>query len=135
MVETKPAERPLSPHLQIYRWPVTMTVSILHRITGGALYFGTLLVLWWLLAAAVSDSAFDMARSVFGHWFGELVLFGYSWALIHHALGGIRHLVWDLIYGFEPAEREMLALASIIGSIVLTVVVWVVGYLAMGGPR
>ena len=126
MVETKHAERPLSPHLQIYRWPVTMTVSILHRITGGALYFGTLLVLWWLLAAAISDSAFDMARSVFGHWFGELVLFGYSWALIHHMLGGIRHLIWDIGRGLDLRTANMLSWLNIVGAIVLTALLWAV---------
>jgi len=62
-------------------------------------------------------------------------LLGYTWALLHHLLGGIRHLIWDLGYGFEPAEREFLALATIVGSVSLTVIVWVVGYLAMGGPR
>jgi succinate dehydrogenase / fumarate reductase, cytochrome b subunit len=126
MVETKPAERPLSPHLQIYRWPVTMTVSILHRITGGALYFGTLLVLWWLLAAAISDSAFDMARTVFGHWFGELVLFGYSWALIHHMLGGIRHLIWDTGRGLDLRSANMLSWINIVGAIALTALLWAV---------
>ncbi len=126
MVETKPAERPLSPHLQIYRWPVTMTVSILHRITGGALYFGTLLVLWWLLAAAISDSAFDMARTVFGHWFGELVLFGYSWALIHHMLGGIRHLIWDTGRGLDLRTANILSWINIAGGIVLTALLWAV---------
>ncbi len=126
MVETKPAERPLSPHLQIYRWPVTMTVSILHRITGGALYFGTLLVLWWLLAAAISDSAFDMARSVFGHWFGQLVLFGYSWALIHHMLGGIRHLIWDTGRGLDLRTANILSWINIAGGILLTALLWAV---------
>ena len=66
---------------------------------------------------------------------GQIILFGFTWALLHHMLGGIRHLIWDLIYGFEPAEREMLTLASLIGSIALTIVIWVIGYLAMGGPR
>ena len=66
---------------------------------------------------------------------GQIVLIGFTWALIHHSLGGIRHLIWDLIYGFEPADREMLALATIVGSVVLTILLWVVGYLAMGGGR
>jgi succinate dehydrogenase / fumarate reductase cytochrome b subunit len=126
MAETKQAERPLSPHLQIYRWPVTMAVSILHRITGGALYFGTLLLLWWLMAAATSDSAFDTVQSVFGHWFGQLVLFGFSWALIHHLLGGIRHLVWDTGRGLDLKSADRLAWANILGSIVLTVLLWIV---------
>ena len=64
-----------------------------------------------------------------------LVLFGYTWALIHHTLGGIRHLIWDTCHGLEPAERELLTLATLVGSIALTLVIWVVGYLAMGGPR
>ena len=63
------------------------------------------------------------------------MLFGFTWALIHHALGGVRHLIWDTLRGFEPAEREWLTLASLIGSIVLTLIIWAVGYLAMGGPR
>jgi succinate dehydrogenase / fumarate reductase cytochrome b subunit len=126
MAETRRAERPLSPHLQIYRWTVTMTVSVLHRITGAALYFGVVLLLWWLLAAAISDSAFETAESVFSHWLGELVLFGFSWALIHHMLGGIRHLIWDTGRGLDLRSANQLAWANIGGSIVLTVLLWVV---------
>ena len=126
MAETRRAERPLSPHLQIYRWTVTMTVSVLHRITGVALYFGVVLLLWWLLAAAISDSAFETAESVFSHWLGELVLFGFSWALIHHMLGGIRHLIWDTGRGLDLRSANQLAWANIGGSIVLTVLLWIV---------
>ena len=126
MAETRRAERPLSPHLQIYRWTVTMTVSVLHRITGAALYFGVVLLLWWLLAAAISDSAFETAESVFSHWLGELVLFGFSWALIHHMLGGIRHLIWDTGRGLDIRSANQLAWANIGGSIVLTVLLWIV---------
>jgi succinate dehydrogenase cytochrome b subunit len=126
MAETRRGERPLSPHLQIYRWTVTMTVSVLHRITGAALYFGVVLLLWWLLAAAISDSAFETAESVFSHWLGELVLFGFSWALIHHMLGGIRHLIWDTGRGLDLRSANQLAWANIGGSIVLTVLLWVV---------
>jgi succinate dehydrogenase / fumarate reductase, cytochrome b subunit len=126
MAETRRAERPLSPHLQIYRWTVTMTVSVLHRITGAALYFGVVLSLWWLLAAAISDSAFETAESVFSHWLGELVLFGFSWALIHHMLGGIRHLIWDTGRGLDIRSANQLAWANIGGSIVLTVLLWIV---------
>ena len=66
---------------------------------------------------------------------GRIILFGYTWALIHHTLGGIRHLIWDTLHGLEPAERELLTLATLIGSIALTLVVWVVGYMVVGGPR
>jgi succinate dehydrogenase / fumarate reductase cytochrome b subunit len=126
MAQTKQAERPLSPHLQIYRWPVTMAVSILHRVTGAALYFGTLLLLWWLIAAATSDQAYSLVQSVLGHWFGELVLFGFSFALIHHGLGGIRHLIWDTGRGLDLRSANRLAWANIAGSVVLTLLLWIV---------
>ena len=136
MVETRvPVERPLSPHLQIYRPMLTMMMSIVHRITGAALYFGTLLLAWWLLAAASGPNAYMTFQEVIGSIIGRLVLFGYTWALIHHALGGIRHLIWDLGYGFGPSEREWLARATLFGSIMLTLLLWIVGYLMMGGQR
>jgi succinate dehydrogenase cytochrome b subunit len=127
--------RPVSPHLQIYRPTLTMVMSIVHRITGGALYFGMLLLAWWLLAAATGPNAYANVESFMGSFIGRLLLFGYTWALIHHMLGGIRHLIWDTIHGFEPAEREVLTLATLVGSITLTFILWVVGYLVMGGPR
>jgi succinate dehydrogenase / fumarate reductase, cytochrome b subunit len=129
------SRRPLSPHLQIYKMSLTLVMSGFHRITGFALYFGTVLVAWWLLAAASGPNAYAYVEWFMGSLMGRLVLFGYSWALIHHMLGGIRHLIWDTERGFEPAERELLAMATIVGSIILTLVVWVIGYLAMGGPR
>ena len=130
-----PAERPLSPHLFIYKPMLTMMMSIVHRITGAALFFGTLLFVWWLTAAAAGPTAYATVQWFMGSLIGQLVLFGYTWALLHHMLGGIRHLIWDTIHGLEPAEREMLTLATLIGSIALTLILWVVGYLVMGGPR
>jgi succinate dehydrogenase / fumarate reductase cytochrome b subunit len=127
--------RPLSPHLQVYKFMLTYLMSGLHRISGFVLYFGVLLVAWWLVAAASGPNAYGNFEWFMGSLIGRLVLLGYTWALLHHLLGGIRHLIWDLGYGFEPAEREFLALATIVGSISLTLIVWVVGYLAMGGPR
>lgn len=107
-------------------------MSILHRITGGALYFGTLLVAWWLIAAATGPAYFDYVSWVFGSWIGRLVLFGYSWALIHHMLGGIRHFIWDVGTGLEKHTATRLALANIIASVVLTLALWIVGYMARG---
>lgn len=127
--------RPLSPHLQIYRPTLTMTMSIVHRITGGALYFGMLLLAWWVISAASGPNAYATFEAFIGSFIGRVILFGYTWALLHHMLGGIRHLIWDTLHGFQPAEREWLTLAGLVGSIVLTVVVWVIGYLAVGGPR
>ena len=125
-------ERPLSPHLSVYRPPVTMTMSIIHRITGGALYFGTLLVAVWLMAAASSQSVFDAVNWAFGSWLGRLVLFGYTWALMHHMLGGVRHLIWDTGTGLEKQTASRIAWATLAGSIVLTLLIWIAGYMARG---
>src|SRR5690606_31520706 len=102
-------QRPLSPHLTAYRWPIPMTMAILHRAPGGALYVGTLLIAWWLLAAATSQAYFEIVDGLFGSWFGRLVLFVYSWVLIHHMLGGIRHLVQDAGAGLEKHSASRVA--------------------------
>ncbi|CAM5428564.1 succinate dehydrogenase, cytochrome b556 subunit [Mesorhizobium sp. UC22_110] len=126
-------DRPLSPHLTIYRPTITMTMSIVHRITGCALYVGTLLVAWWLTAAAGPQSYFDFVNGIFGSWFGQLVLLGYTWALMHHMLGGIRHFVWDTGAGLEKHTASKIAWATLIGSVILTILIWVVGYMVRGG--
>jgi succinate dehydrogenase / fumarate reductase cytochrome b subunit len=128
MADSRPVARPLSPHLQIYRPMLSMMMSIMHRITGAALFFGTILFVWWLSAAAHSDGYFDLVQSFFGHWFGRIILFGYTWALMHHMLGGIRHLIWDTGRGFALPTVEKLVWANLIGSIGLTLLIWVVGY-------
>ena len=135
MADTKAPERPLSPHLQVYRWPLPMLMSILHRVTGAGLYFGTLLMAWWLSAAGSGPNAYATIGSFINSFFGRLILFGYTWALIHHMLGGIRHLIWDTGRGFAPHEREGLSLATAIGSISLTLLIWIVGYFVVGGAR
>ena len=128
MANDKSAARPLSPHLQIYRPMLTMMMSIMHRITGVGLYFGIVLLVWWLTAASISDGYFDFVQGFFGHWFGRLLLFGFTWALIHHALGGLRHLLWDTGRCFDLNLVEWLARANLAGSIVLTLLLWVIGY-------
>lgn len=120
--------RPLSPHLSIYRLIPTMAMSIAHRITGAALYFGTLLVCWWLIATAGGREQFDIANAVFGSWVGRLVLLGYTWALVHHMLGGIRHLIWDTGRLLDKETSTRLAWATLASSIVLTILIWIVGY-------
>lgn len=119
--------RPLSPHLQIYKPIPTMVMSIVHRITGGALYFGTVLVAWWLIAAATGQGYFDLVNWILGTIVGRIILFGYTWALLHHMLGGFRHFFWDLGYGFDPAVSTRLAKLMLVASICLTVLVWIVG--------
>ncbi|MBN9599468.1 MAG: succinate dehydrogenase, cytochrome b556 subunit [Afipia sp.] len=126
-------DRPLSPFLT-YRWTLTMAMSIVHRVTGIALYLGTLLMAWWLIATASGPNAYATLQSFTGSWIGRIVVFGYTWALVHHMLSGIRHFAWDLGYGFEAAEREWLTRAALIGGIVLTIAIWVVAF-AIGGGR
>jgi succinate dehydrogenase / fumarate reductase cytochrome b subunit len=128
MANDKSAARPLSPHLQVYKPMLTMMMSIMHRITGVGLYFGIVLLVWWLTAASISDSYFDFVRGFFSHWFGRLVMFGFSWALIHHALGGLRHFLWDTGRGYDLKVVEWLARANLAGSVVLTFLLWIVGY-------
>jgi len=132
MVERNLSSRPLSPHLQIYKPMLTMMMSIMHRITGIALYFGIILLVWWLSAASVSDGYFDFVQGFFGHWFGRLLLFCFTWALIHHALGGLRHLLWDTGRGYDLKVVEWLARANLAGSIVLTLLLWIIGYGVIG---
>lgn len=123
--------RPLSPHLTVYRWPATMLMSILHRLTGAALYAGTLLVAWWLIAAATSEPYFQFVDGILGSWFGLLILFGYTWALMLHLLGGVRHLIWDTGHGLEKRTSTALAWATLGGSVLLTLAIWA-GYLLVG---
>jgi succinate dehydrogenase / fumarate reductase cytochrome b subunit len=118
--------RPLSPHLSIYRFTITMTMSIVHRITGMGLYAGMLLLVIWLGAAAIGEGPLGVVDLVYGSWIGQVVLFLASWALFHHLLGGVRHFIWDTIHGLEPGQREGIAWANLIGSIVLTLLVWAV---------
>jgi succinate dehydrogenase / fumarate reductase cytochrome b subunit len=133
MAETRaPVQRPISPHLSIYRPTLTMTMSILHRITGGALYVGTILMVWWLLAAASGATAYAKVHWFMGTYVGRIILFGYTFALIHHMYGGIRHFIWDTGHGFGANEREWLVRAGIAGSIATTVILWVLGYMFLG---
>ena len=125
-------ERPISPHLTVYRLSLTMVMSIAHRVTGAALYVGTLLLVWWLVAASTSPRNFDVINGFFGTWIGRLVLFSYTWALFHHLLGGIRHLIWDIGRGLGEHERNLFARLTIIGSVSLTILVWLIGLMLRG---
>ena len=130
MADTMRAARPLSPHLQIYRWTWTMAMSVFHRVTGLALYGGTFLVAVWLVALASGPRAYDGVAWFFGSIVGRAILFLYTWTLMHHMLGGIRHFVWDFGKGMDGASRMTLARATLIGSVALTVVIWLVALVA-----
>ncbi|AWM85645.1 succinate dehydrogenase, cytochrome b556 subunit [Microvirga sp. 17 mud 1-3] len=129
MAEVKVAPRPLSPHLQIYRWTWTMAMSVVHRAAGIALYGGIALFAIWLVALASGPRAFETVHWFFGSPLGLLILFGYTWVLLHHMLGGVRHLVWDFGHGMEPGVRINMARFTLIGSVVLTVLIWAVALL------
>ncbi len=93
--------RPLSPHLGIYRWQITMTMSILHRATGVALAVGTLALVYWLVAAGMGPDSYAEAQMLFGSWLGQFLLWGWTFSLFYHLCNGIRHLAWDAGWGFE----------------------------------
>lgn len=120
----KVRQRPLSPHLQVYKPLINMVMSIVHRITGAALYFGTLLLAWWLVAAAAGPDYFAFVNGLFATPIGMLVLVGYTWALLHHMLGGIRHLIWDTGRGFDLGTVNLMSWSTIIGSLALTAGLW-----------
>ena len=125
--------RPLSPHLQVYRPQITSVLSILHRITGVVLALGALLLVYWLVAAASGDSAFETAQNLIGSFLGRLFLFGWTFALFYHFSNGIRHLAWDWGIGFEIETVTKSGWAVIISSVVLTLLSWIIGYSFMGG--
>ncbi len=117
-------QRPLSPHLEIYRFSLTMALSILHRITGVGLYFGTVLLAWWLIAAAFDQARLDLVYLVMGSWPGQLVMLGFVWALFQHMLGGIKHFIWDVGAALEPDQRRAISWFTIIGALVMTALTW-----------
>jgi len=123
--------RPLSPHLQVYRPQITSTLSIFHRFTGIGLGVGTLLLVWWLVAAAVSDTAYAAVAWFVGSWLGYLLLFGWTVCLWYHFCNGIRHLGWDFRYGFEVQTLRATGIATLIATAVLTVLTWVIGLLVL----
>lgn len=126
------AGRPLSPHLQIYRPQLTSVLSILHRLTGLALSVGTLLLVYWLIAAAAGEAAFAAAQGFLGSWLGRLLLFGWSFALFYHLANGIRHLFWDLGRGFELKSAYASGWAAVVAAAAMTLGAWIAGYAAMG---
>jgi succinate dehydrogenase / fumarate reductase cytochrome b subunit len=130
MTDTPTASRarPLSPHLQIYRWQLPMTLSITHRMTGIGLAVGTLVLAWWVIAAAIGPEAFATAQDFLGSPFGRLLLFGWTIAFYFHALNGVRHLIWDTVHAIELPGVYRGGYAVLIGTVLLTAVTWLVAY-------
>lgn len=130
--QARRAERPLSPHVQIYRWPVTMATSIIHRVTGFGLALGTMLLAWWLVAAALGPGPYDTFQALAYSWLGQFVLFGFTLSLVYHAINGVRHLAWDLGYGFAVPTANRTGIAVFILTVVLTWIIWMFAYYSMG---
>lgn len=126
------AQRPLSPHLQVYKPQLTSVLSISHRATGLALAVGTLLLLWWLLAAATSADAFSLAQAFWYSWIGRLLLLGWTWSLFFHLCNGIRHLCWDSGWGFELKTAYASGWSVVAASVVLTLAAWIAAYAVRG---
>ena len=127
------SQRPLSPHLQIYRPQLTSVLSITHRATGIALMAGTLVLVYWLLAAASGAEAYASAQVLLGSWLGRVALLGFSFALFYHLCNGIRHLFWDMGLGFDLKTAYASGTAVVIVSIVMTVLAWALAYAMRGG--
>jgi succinate dehydrogenase / fumarate reductase cytochrome b subunit len=120
-------DRPLSPHLQVYRPQLTSAMSIFHRITGVANAVGTLVLVWWLVAAASGPEAFGTVQAFLGSWIGIIVLLGWSLSVFYHLCNGIRHLFWDAGFGFELTNVYRSGVAVLIGAVVLTAIAWIAG--------
>jgi succinate dehydrogenase / fumarate reductase cytochrome b subunit len=123
-------ERPLSPHLQVYRWQITMTMSILHRVSGVILTVGAFVLAWWLLAVATGGDAYVRAAGCLASPLGKFALFGFSLALVYHLLNGIRHLLWDAGWGFEIPEFYRTGWTVAVLTLALTAAIW---FVALGG--
>ena len=122
--------RPLSPHLQIYKLPLTAMMSVLHRGTGVVISIGTLFLVWVLAKAAMGADAFAGTQWLLSSWFGYLVLIGFTFSLYAHFCNGIRHLLWDMGYGFDVSKANTGAMISLITAVVLTVLTWIVAFAA-----
>ena len=122
-----PHQRPLSPHLQVYRWSLTMLMSIAHRATGIALSLGSILLVIWIAALAAGPDAYATAQGIVASPIGLLLLFGWSVALFYHLCNGIRHLFWDIGMGFEKEQARRSGWAALGGTAILTLVAWGIG--------
>ncbi|MEZ5478286.1 MAG: succinate dehydrogenase, cytochrome b556 subunit [Thiolinea sp.] len=118
--------RPLSPHLQVYKLQLTSVLSVFHRGTGVVLAIGSILVAYWLSAIATGPEAYATASSILGSWFGKLVLFGWTWALFYHLCNGVRHLLWDSGFGFDLPTTYLSGKVVVAASVVLTLLLWLV---------
>lgn len=130
-----PAQRPLSPHMQVWRWHVTMFTSIAHRGSGIALYAGILALAGWVIALAAGADAYGAYMALLGSPLGLLVLFGLTVAFLYHLANGVRHLFWDAGKGFEPKTADMTGWAAIVFGLVAAVLIWIIAFVRMGAAQ
>lgn len=124
------ANRPVSPHLQIYSWPISMVTSIAHRATGIILAVGSVVLAIWLIAAGSGPDAFASVNGFAASWFGQLLMFGWSFALFFHLCNGIRHLVWDTGVGLDLETARLSGFVAIGVAVALTLIVWIWAFIA-----
>lgn len=129
----KPAARPLSPFISVFRWPITMATSIVHRATGVGLAGGLLVLVWWLIAVYSGADEYDYFIGLAGTTLGQIVLFGLTWSLAYHGINGVRHLAWDLGYGFAVRTADLSGIAVFVVSLVLAAGVFALAYTGHGG--
>jgi len=120
----KDNQNPLSPHLQIYRWHISSLLSITHRISGVINLLALILIFFWLLVLSLGESNYELFLLIINSFFGKFILIGFTWSMSFHILSGIRHLVWDLGYGFEIKTANISGIIVIICSLVLTIIFW-----------
>ena len=118
------SNNPLSPHLQIYRWHISSLVSITHRISGVINLLALILIFFWLLFFSFGESNYELFLLIINSFFGKFILIGFTWSMSFHLLSGIRHLVWDLGYGFEIKTANISGIIVIISSLAMTIIFW-----------
>ena len=117
-------QNPLSPHLQIYRWHISSLLSITHRVSGVINLLALILIFFWVLILSFGESNYELFLLMINSFIGKFILIGFTWSMSFHLLSGIRHLVWDLGYGFEIKTANISGIIVIISSLVLTIIFW-----------
>ena len=120
----KDSQKPISPHLQIYRWHISSLLSITHRISGIVNLLALILIFFWMIALSLGENNYESFLLIINSFFGKFILIGFTWSMIFHLLSGARHLVWDLGYGFEIKTANISGIIVIISSLVLTIIFW-----------
>ena len=118
------SKNPLSPHLQIYRWHISSLLSITHRISGVINLLALILIFFWLVVLSLGESNYELFLLIINSFFGKFILIGFTWSMSFHILSGIRHVAWDLGYGFEIKTANISGIIVIICSLVLTIIFW-----------